>query len=122
MIKDEFEEWAMLSPRLILSKDGDDEYEDFVTKQYFACFEYAHKKGMWNAANKINGELCDGVAKLDQENEQLRDALAEYATSEHVRTQQGNDEPGYTVRVWTSTWARAKALLNPTRDRDISND
>lgn len=56
------------------------------------------------------------LSDLELENKRLREVLAEYADAEHVRTHQGNDEPGYTVRVWGSTWARAKALLNPTRE------
>lgn len=60
----DFEEWANLSPVLHLGKDGDDEYEDIDTKRYYACFEYAYRKGMWGAARHINGELCDENARL----------------------------------------------------------
>src|SRR5689334_16748328 len=111
-----FEEWAKLDPAYDLAKDGDGEYEDPHTRRQYLAYAAGHKAGIWGAANKINGELCDGVGRLEQENERLRKALAEYANAEHVRTHQGNDEPGYTVRVWTSTWAAAKRLLNPTRD------
>lgn len=68
----DFEEWALLPPKLILSKDGDGDYEDCITQKYYNCFEYAYKKGMWGAARKINGNLSDENWQLKAENDRLR--------------------------------------------------
>lgn len=65
-ISKDFEEWASLPPfKLPLSKNGDGEYENDITKHFHRCFFHAYTKGMWGSARKINGQLCDRVAKLE---------------------------------------------------------
>lgn len=68
----EFEKWAALDPVLPISKDGDGEYENGATRAYYGCFEHAYKKGAWATANKINGDLCDKVGKLEAIIESIR--------------------------------------------------
>ena len=66
-IERDFEEWCALPNWLPVAKDGDGEYENESTRRFYACFEWAHKKGMWAAARKVNGELCDMVGKLSKQ-------------------------------------------------------
>lgn len=98
----DFEEWANLAPFMPLSKDGDGEYEDILTKRFFACFEAAYKKGMWGASRKINNNLVDEVERL-QKRESSNADLA--AAADRIAPLMG----GGTV---TKDLERASAIIN----------
>ncbi len=77
-IERDFEEWALLPPNAFaLDKDGDGEYESYITKRAYQCFEYAYTKGMWGAGRHINDQMItDGLAK-DEEIQRLRNTTGE---------------------------------------------
>ena len=66
-ISRDFEEWAILPPKMSIEKDGDGEYEDAQTRWMYKTFEAGYKKGMWGAARKINDDLVTENAKYQQE-------------------------------------------------------
>ena len=72
LVEKAFEEWAALDPVLPISKDGDGEYENGATRAYYGCFEHGYKKGMWGAVDKIDGDLCDKVGRLEAVIESIR--------------------------------------------------
>lgn len=72
LVEKEFEEWCALPNWLPVAKDGDGYYENESTRRFYACFEYAYKKGMWGAADKIDGDLCDKVGRLEAVIESIR--------------------------------------------------
>lgn len=63
----DFEDWCALPCRLPTAKDGDGEYENESTRRFYACFEYAYKKGMWGAARHIDANMVADIAKYQQE-------------------------------------------------------
>lgn len=114
-----FEEWALLSPRLSTEKDGDGEYESEATRKYYACFEYAFKKGAFSGAGEMQ-RLCDidydKLAKHDRLQAQLDAALADPVEMEITKAakainidwkRQFDGQPisnnHYDATIWTAT-------------------
>lgn len=53
-----FEEWCDLDPKLPVSKNGDGEYENQTTFDFWKCAEFMFKKGVWCGAYEMQ-KLCD---------------------------------------------------------------
>lgn len=48
-----FEEWCALDPKLPIAKNGDGEYENQITFDFYKCAEYIYKKGVWGGAAQM---------------------------------------------------------------------
>lgn len=104
-IKRDFEEWALLAPALLISKDGDGNYEWEITQKFFACFEAAYKKGAW----RINLQTLDDLIKAEAARKELAESIEYYfSVLDEVRGGEWREKPDHVLAKMLAALAKAK--------------
>ncbi len=57
-----FEEWCALAPVLPISKNGDGEYEDEATFNFWKVAEFMFKKGVWDGAYAMQSKIYEQLS------------------------------------------------------------
>lgn len=67
-----FEEWCNLDPKLPTFKDGDGEYEDETTFNFWRVAEFMYKKGVWDGASEMQKQCNIDYDEISDLQEALR--------------------------------------------------